>query len=207
MANIAFLRANWLNLLDKLNADLSIGRAIWTDLVAAHSVSTRHYHNLEHVRDLLNLTLAQPVVSSLTTLELVAWFHVYIYEPQQQDNEINSAIAATTALTRLKVSPSTIKTVKQIILSTQKHEPLIEGIDNLIFLDLDLAILGTSTARYQKYAAAIRKEYSWLSNHDYQQGRKRVLSNFLNRNNIYYTDYFYQNREAQARVNLAREIE
>ena len=208
MANIDWLKLNWLNLLTELNADLLRGEAVFRDLVEAHSDSARHYHNLNHVRDLLSLAESvREVAESSSTIELAAWFHDYVYDSQRQDNEIKSAIYAEETLTRLNVAPDIIQTVKQIILSTQKHQPLIGSIYNLIFLDLDLSILGTSSDRYFEYAAVIRKEYSWLSDRDYQQGRKQVLNSFLARTKIYYTDYFYQSMEQQAIANLAKEIE
>ena len=201
MANLNWLKLNWLNLLTELNTDLLRGEVVFKNLVEAHSDSARHYHNLNHVRDLLSWAESSP------TIELAAWFHDYVYDSRRQDNEIKSAIYAEETLTRLNIAPDIIQTVKQIILSTQKHQPLIGSIDNLIFLDLDLGILGALSDRYFKYATAIRKEYSWLSDRDYQRGRKQVLNSFLARTNIYYTDYFYHSREQQARVNLAQEIE
>ena len=201
MANLNWLKLNWLNLLTELNTDLLRGEVVFKNLVEAHSDSARHYHNLNHVRDLLSWAESSP------TIELAAWFHDYVYDSRRQDNEIKSAIYAEETLTRLNIAPDIIQTVKQIILSTQKHQPSIGSIDNLIFLDLDLAIIGASSDRYFEYAAAIRKEYSWLSDRDYQQGRKQVLNSFLARTKIYYTDYFYQSMEQQARANLAKEIE
>ena len=204
---IDWLKSNWLNLLTELNADLYKGEAVFEDLVKAHSDSARHYHNLNHVADLLRLIESvRAIAESSPTIELTAWFHDYIYDSRRQDNEIKSAICSEEILTRLNVAPDIVQTVKQIILSTRKHQPLTNSIDNLIFLDLDLAILGVSSDRYFEYATAIRKEYSWFSDRNYQKGRKQVLNTFLTRSKIYYTDYFYQTREQQARANLAREI-
>ncbi|MEL6928386.1 MAG: hypothetical protein AAFO95_07115, partial [Cyanobacteria bacterium J06600_6] len=115
-------------------------------------------------------------------------------------------VYANQALTQLQLASGLVDSVEQIIISTQKHQPLIDGVDNRLFLDLDLAILGESGDRYWQYAQAIRKEYSWLSDRDYQQGRKRVLTSFLSRKNIYYTGYFARKLEQQARTNLRKEI-
>ena len=54
----------------------------------------------------------------------------------------------------------------------------MSGSQNLIFLDLDLAIIGTEPNKYLEYAKAIRKEYRWLGDRDYQRGRIKVLTNF-----------------------------
>ena len=205
---IASLKYSWYILLQKIQADSQLGEVIFVDLVNAYSHPTRHYHNLEHIQHLLNLSeKVREISDNLAILQFSAWFHDYVYDSQAKDNEFKSAIYAEKTLNTLNVSPDIIQLVKQIILSTQKHEPLTDNIDNLIFLDADLSILGASSDKYLKYAQAIRQEYSWLSNGDYQQGRKQILANFLARERIYYTDYFYQQLEMQARNNLESEIE
>ena len=205
---IALLQSSWYSLLQKIQAYSQLGEVIFVDLVNAYSHPTRHYHNLEHIQHLLNLSeKVRDISDNFVVLQFSAWFHDYIYNPQAKDNEFKSSIYAEKTLNKLNVSPDIIQLVKQIILSTQKHEPLIDNIDNLIFLDADLSILGASSDKYLKYAQAIRQEYSWLSDGDYQQGRKQILANFLARERIYYTDYFYQQLEVQARANLITEIE
>jgi predicted metal-dependent HD superfamily phosphohydrolase len=208
MVQLHLLQLTWLNLLTELKADSLAGKAVFTELVVAYTQPARHYHNLRHIQELLDWAeLVQQTTECLPVIKLAAWFHDYIYDPQAQDNEIKSAIYAEEALFQLGVAPDIILGVKQIILSTEHHQPLIDSIDNLIFLDLDLAILGASSERYLQYAASIRQEYNWLSDREYDQGRKRVLTNFLAREKIYYTDYFRQKLAHQAKVNLAREIE
>ena len=114
---INWLKSNWLNLLTELNADLLAGEAVFKDLVEAHSDSARHYHNLNHVGDLLIWIESVHSAESLPTIELAAWFHDYVYDSRRQDNEIKSAICAEETLTRLNVAPDIIQTVKQIILA------------------------------------------------------------------------------------------
>ena len=202
------LKQDWFGLLNELQSDLSIGATVFEELIVAHTNASRYYHNSEHVRHLLTLAKSTEVIAeNSSVIKLAAWFHDYVYDPQAQDNEIKSAVYAEETLTKLNVASDLINLVKQIIVSTQKHKPLSNSIDNLLFLDLDLSILGASGDRYLKYAQNIRKEYSWLSDRDYQLGRRRVLKGFLARNKIYYTNYFYWQLEQQARANLNQEIE
>ena len=200
-------RSSWSNLLTTLQIDRASGEIIFNNLVAAYSDRDRHYHNLQHVQNLLDLlTEVKDSCQCFEGLQLTAWFHDYIYIPQAKDNELQSALYAENVLNKLNLDRDIIRSVKQIIISTQKHQPLMEGIDNLIFLDADLAILGATSDRYQKYAREIRKEYSYLSDRDYQQGRKRVLASFISKPRIYYTDYFYRKLEQQARDNIQTEF-
>lgn len=207
MKNIDLLETNWLNLTAKFAIDRQQGKLVFSDLTKAYSNRARKYHSLNHIRHLLKLIEeAQTIAQSVPVLELSAWFHDYIYDPQANDNEVQSAIYAEQTFKTLNISSDIIQLVKQIILSTQKHQPLVNSVDNLIFLDADLGILGTSCDKYLEYVQAIRQEYSYLNDRQFKQGRKQVLTNFLSRSRIYYTDYFYQKFELTARANLTREI-
>ncbi|GAB4541897.1 MAG: hypothetical protein Tsb0014_34120 [Pleurocapsa sp.] len=201
------LKESWNDLLLKLNADLQYSEEIFRDLINAYSNPARHHHNLEHIQQILHALEAVKHLSNCPNLiSLSAWYHDYIYNPKKQNNEEKSTESAEQNLNKLNISNQIIDPVKQIILSTKKHEPLLDNIDNLIFLDADLSILGASPEKYLQYAKAIRQEYHWLSDRDYQQGRTKVLKNFLARDKIYYTDYFYQKLEKAARNNLKSEI-
>ena len=205
--NVNSLKSNWFGLLPESPASFQMKEAIFNNLVDTYSEPARHYHNLNHIRHLLALiTEAKTTVERPTVISLAAWFHDYIYDSQAKDNEVKSAVHAVKTLDELDIASGTIESVEQIILSTQKHQPLIDTIDCLIFLDIDLAILGSPSAKYKKYAQAIRQEYSWLSDRNYQRGRKQVLTNFLARERIYYTEYFQQ-LESPARANLRTEID
>ena len=174
------LKREWFNLLNKLEADLTIGKTIFQELITAHTNVSRHYHNLDHVRHLLTLADSiREMAECFEAIELAAWFHDYVYDSQAQDNEIKSAIYATETLTRLNLDSDLIDLVKQIILSTQRHQPLLNTVDNLLFLDLDLSILGAAGDRYLKYAQAIRKEYSWLSDSRLSRGKKTSFNQFF----------------------------
>ena len=204
---IVQLRSSWLNTLEQLQIDPNSGESIFANLIKVYSDTARHYHNLHHLQHILNsLVEVKELIVNFPALGLCAWFHDYVYDPQAIDNEMESAIAAEKILSRLKINFDTVRLVQQIILSTRKHEPFLQETDNLVFLDVDLSILGTSPDRYLVYSQAIRKEYSHLSDRDYQEGRKEVLTQFLARKRIYYTDYFYQRLESTARKNLQTEI-
>ncbi len=201
------LRASWFDLLQKSSADIKIRNKIFAELIYNYCAPERSYHNLEHVKEVLNLLeQAKNIYKTTNVLKFSVWFHDCIYNPRNRDNEAKSAEYATKALKQLHINAEIIRSIAQIILSTINHQPLLEGINNLIFLDVDLAILGSTSDKYLKYSQAIRQEYSHLSDRDYQQGRKKILKQFLARKRIYYTDYFYQRLDATARKNLQTEI-
>ena len=150
--------------------------------------------------------LVKNIAHNTQILQLSAWFHDCIYNPQAKDNEVISAINAEKVLSKLNIDSEIIYITAQIIRSTQNHQPLIAGVDNLIFLDTDLAILGTTQKQYLQYARAIRQEYRHLGDRDYRQGRTKILTQFLVKPRIYYTDYFYYQLETTARNNIQTEI-
>ena len=204
---VSQLRSHWFDLLKQLQIDRNLGESIFANLIEAYSNTARHYHNLHHLQHILDsLAEVRELINNFPALGLCAWFHDYIYDPQAIDNEMESAIAAEKILSRLGINFDTVRLVQQIILSTRKHEPFLEDTDNLVFLDVDLSVLGASPDRYLAYSQAIRKEYCHLSDRDYREGRKQVLTQFLARERIYYTDYFYRRIESIARKNLQTEI-
>jgi predicted metal-dependent HD superfamily phosphohydrolase len=167
----------------------------------------RHYHNLHHIHQVLttierfNLELQNP-----TAVRLAAWFHDFVYDSQASDNEFQSAKLARELLTELNLSPEIIDRTQQLILATKGHQIDPNDIDRCIFLDADLAILGTSPTQYQDYARSIRQEYSWVPDAEYQAGRIKVLQSFLQRDRLYCTDLLFDELESIARTNMQQEI-
>jgi predicted metal-dependent HD superfamily phosphohydrolase len=176
-------------------------------LVNAYSKPDRHYHNLNHINHVLmtidrfNLELQHPIA-----VKLAAWFHDFVYDSQASDNEFESAKLAKELLTELNLSPEIIDRTQQLILATKGHQIDPDDADRSIFLDADLAILGTVPAQYQNYARSIRQEYGWVSDVEYKTGRTKVLKSFLQRDRLYCTDLLFDELESIARFNMQQEI-
>jgi predicted metal-dependent HD superfamily phosphohydrolase len=66
--------------------------------------------------------------------------------------------------------------------------------------------LGAEPARYDAYAAAIRREFAHVPDREYRVGRSRVLSQFAARAVIYPDAGFAAIYHRRARENLAREL-
>ena len=180
---------------------------LFEQLVTAYTKADRHYHNLNHISHVLipierfKLELQNPIA-----VKLAAWFHDFVYDSQASDNEFQSARLAKELLRELNISPSTIDRTQQLILATKGHQIDPNDVDRSIFLDADLAILGSNPVQYQNYARSIRKEYSWVPDAEYQIGRTQVLENFLQRDRLYCTDLLFDELESIARLNLIQEI-
>ena len=176
-------------------------------LLKAYQESQRHYHTGQHIVECLQFyqqvrdQLAEPVV-----VELALWFHDFIYDPQASDNELQSAQFMQQLLTDL-VAPTKLQSVSDWILATQTHQldfsnNTESSTDLAYVLDIDLTILGSSPERFMQYEQQIRQEYYWVEPSLYRAKRAELLSAFLQQSNIYYTHYFQQLLEQQARANL-----
>jgi predicted metal-dependent HD superfamily phosphohydrolase len=192
-------------------------------LVAAYTQSDRYYHNLAHIYHVLTILnryenlpierISQRIQEPISVL-LAAWFHDFIYDPQASDNESQSAKFAGELLKNIGESTELIDRVQQLIMATQGHQlvgvasPLENPLDRDlgIFLDADLAILGTDSARYQTYARSIRLEYDWVSDELYCAGRTSILKTFLQRDRIYHTELLFDELEPAARLNIQQEL-
>lgn len=92
---VSQLRSSWFDSLGQFKVDSHRGESVFADLIKAYSNRKRHYHNLHHLQHILNsLTEVQELIANVPALQLCAWFHDYIYDPQAIDNEMESAIAA-----------------------------------------------------------------------------------------------------------------
>jgi len=103
------------------------------------------------------------------------------------------------------LSPSFAQDVHDLIL-VSKHNVLPNTIDEKVFTDIDLSILGRLQPEFDEYETNIRKEYAWVPEEQFKEGRKAILQMFLDRNAIYSTDFFREKYETQARDNLQRSI-
>jgi predicted metal-dependent HD superfamily phosphohydrolase len=181
------------------------------ELVRAYAAPHRHYHDLAHIDALLRLAHQnQGAVADMQALEAAIWFHDAIYDTRRHDNEEKSA---ELAIDRLKgtTTDERIGRIAAMIRATASHElpdfPTPEAVhDCALFLDLDLAVLGAAREDYESYAAAVRREYAWVSEPRWIEGRRGVLERFLERPKIYASPQFQASHEAAARRNLAHEL-
>ncbi len=197
--------------LDLLLEDYEVGeeaaRIAFFYIRGHYSEPGRYYHNLTHIQNLLNLVEVQrKQIQDLTAVKLAVYFHDVIYDTRASDNEEKSAEFAEEILTELGLQNELIAKVKRLVLATKKHEPFENDLDCKIFLDADLAILGAPPEAYERYAQAIRQEYSHITDEKYRAGRREVLEGFLQRPRIYFSEVMLDLLETQAHENLSREI-
>lgn len=211
---------------------------IISELTALYSQPTRHYHTLNHVNALLSLLdHHRHHFLDSDTVEATIWFHDAIYDSRAKghDNELKSAQLAVERLTELGVDSDRVERIRGMIEATATHKlssgsstsDLSEkGVvrDMALFLDMDLSILGAEEGEFDEYEAAVRREYDWVSEEAWREGRGKVLIGLLgssvdrdddceaesddggNKKGIYHTDLFGGLLEEKARGNIKRSL-
>jgi predicted metal-dependent HD superfamily phosphohydrolase len=199
------MQLSWVRLLDRYNVSPKDAYPIFDRLVEAYQESHRHYHNLMHIAEMLRIVprLADQA-KDLSSIQLAVWFHDAIYDPKAKDNEERSAALAHDSLLLFGIPKEIVTNIEEMILATKSHSSTDP--DTLILLDADLAILGAEEKRYDEYARAIRREYDWVEDSLYREGRTKVLQSFLNRERIYQTQRMHEMGDQTARQNMNREL-
>jgi predicted metal-dependent HD superfamily phosphohydrolase len=193
-------REQWHQLLRAWNVGPDKADAAFDEVIRAYVGPGRFYHTLEHVRDVLGTVdyLAR-YVENLNAVKLAAWLHDVIYDSRASDNEEKSARYAEQLCGDLAIPEG--PRVAALIGKTKTHDAG-EDADARVLGDADLAILGATEADYQAYANKVRREYAWVPEPEYREGRRQVLERFLTRPRIF---HYLEDLEERARQNLARE--
>lgn len=174
-------------------------------ILSKYQQSHRYYHNLSHILSFLHLS-AHFDIQNRPAFEVAIWFHDIIYQPHFKNNEERSVhYFQKHCSENSNLSQEEKEWISQAIFSTFGHQPRIDGEMVKLFLDIDLAILATDWDTYTAYTKAIRKEYWIYPKPLYQNGRKKAMQHFLERDEIYFTEAF-KGLERQARANIEREV-
>jgi len=174
---------------------------IFNKLIVAYSEKQRAYHTVQHLYECL--VLLESIRADLNDADAVAlalWFHDAVYDPQAKDNELKSAELFEQYLVQ-DLPVDIVGKIKRWIVATQKHASTDE-LDLQFLLDIDLAILAASRARFAEYEQQIQKEYAWVGSEVYSIKRKEVLAHFYQAEPLYQTEYFQKNFEQRAKGNL-----
>jgi predicted metal-dependent HD superfamily phosphohydrolase len=207
------LYQQWQILCDDLLLVPEVAAAMGRDLLTRYGENGRFYHNRDHLHHILTTikAICAPARPDPALL-LAAWYHDAVYDPRAADNEAQSAALARQQLQAAGLDRELVDEVARLILLTEKHEVAEAGLslreqeNGRILLDADLAILGADPDRYRQYAQAIRREYAFVPEAEYRQGRANVLRRLLARQPLYYTP-FMQTYSRQARRNLTAELQ
>jgi predicted metal-dependent HD superfamily phosphohydrolase len=169
----------------------------------------RHYHDVAHLIAVLSIVdEAAAWATNADLVRLAAWCHDAVYDPRAPGdaNERDSAALAGTLLTRLGLPAPAVVEVERLVLLTAGHDAGAADRNGALLCDADLAVLAGSAEAYDRYAAAVRREYAHVPEATFRTGRAAVLRHLLALPALYRVPELAARWEAPARANLAREL-
>ncbi|MEU1359866.1 metal-dependent phosphohydrolase [Micromonospora zamorensis] len=169
----------------------------------------RHYHTVAHLTAVLDVVDEHADLAGRPdVVRLAAWFHDAVYDPRAAGdaNERDSAALAESMLTGLGVPAPTAAEVRRLVLLTAGHTVAPGDPDGALLCDADLAVLAAPPADYDRYAAAIRREYAHVPEPAFRAGRAAVLTGLLALPALFRLPPLAARWEEPARDNMRREL-
>jgi len=198
------LRASWSDAWRALGA--SADDALLAELLARYAEGQRAYHTLQHLGEcLVHLARERDGAERPAEVALALWFHDAIYDVHRHDNEARSADWARQAARRAGLAPEVAERLHALVMAT-RHDAQPVGADARLLVDIDLAILGATPARFAEYERQIRIEYAHVPPAVFEPRRRQILSGFLARDPLYLTAPMRSRLEAAARANLGQAV-
>lgn len=191
------------SLAEALGWPLSGAEELRDELLAAWGSVDRGYHDLQHLKEVLD-RLAELGVVDVPVL-LAAWFHDAVYDGAAEAEE-RSALWAEHALPPVGVAAPDVAEVARLVRLTASHRPSPGDLAGEAITDADLAILAAGPSRYAEYVAGVRQEYAHINDADFAVGRAAILTDLLAKETLFHTAYARSAWEEAARANLAREL-
>jgi len=185
----------------KQEIDHDVLEKIWQQLTDYYSESHRYYHTRGHIIDCLEFyDKIKERLSSPEAVEMSIWYHDVIYDTMDRNNEEKSA-----ELFQLHANgyftDGFIKRVTDLILATTHSKSPIDQ-DAAYLQDIDLCSFGETWGNFLLDGDNLRKESPHLSDDQYYDGKIVFFQMLLNRERIYFSDYFYNCYEETARRNI-----
>ncbi len=195
----------WATLWQRLGAQ-GDANAVYNGLVVRYSEPHRAYHTLEHIGHCIDeLEQVRHLAANSDAVELALWYHDAIYDTKAKNSEERSAALAVEMVRSASLPGNLGQSVASLIMAT-RHTAVPTDPDVQLLVDIDLSILGQTEARFDEYERQVRKEYEWVPEDQFVAGRSAILKSFIDRPNIYSTQFFRNKYEAQARANIVRSL-
>jgi len=172
----------------------------------------RHYHTIEHIAKMVRNSIVYDLDEvDRMKLKYGIYYHDFIYNPMSDTNEADSVTAFMDDLMNNRINLEGIMkpaelgaSVMLMIQDTYDHIPRTPL--SKLLIDLDLWELA-DPEQYIKNSKLIRLEYPLVHDVDFYKGRVNWITEMLNKDQIYYTNYcMMEDFEKKARANLSNEL-
>jgi predicted metal-dependent HD superfamily phosphohydrolase len=155
-----------------IKCDINTILAMWNE-------SHRHYHNLNHLNDLIeqiNENKSNYSQREYEKMTLAALFHDCVYDPMSSDNEEKSAQFFMECV--IDKSNTDLLEVKQMILDTKTHQATTNLSEK--FNQLDMNIVERDFNQLLEWETGIYNEYKAFGE-KYKEGRLKFLESLLDK--------------------------
>ncbi len=174
--------------------------AEYRKIVGAYLQSHRYYHTLSHIMMGLNeIDSVRPLMDNPDAAELAWWYHDFVYEIDSNLNEEKSSDVVYRVCIDNLVPKEFASLAKSLVMET-KHAGRIKVGDGEFIRDLDLLSFGMDG--FMDRSDKIRKEYVQVSDRKFDEGNSRFMKRFLEKEQIFLSNYFRNKYEKRARENL-----
>lgn len=187
-------------------------------LLAMWDEPHRKYHTREHLLACLReLDAVKHKAKDWKAIALALWCHDAVYRTERKgvpiaglplsDNERRSATLCGDVAMRLGWPHHRVYSAAMMVeASRHARDFMPSDYDEALMLDIDLAILSSTPAEYDRFEAQIREEYAHVPEAEFRKGRAAVLRDLGGETFSYRTGEFLDRNDA-ARANLTRAIE
>ncbi len=176
-------------------------------LLDAYNEPQRVYHDIEHIECCLSVFgQVSHLLENPDGVELAIWFHDAIYQLGACDNEQLSANLFMNITDGL-FQDEFRETVYQHIMATCHKSTKITDRDRQLMVDIDLSSFGLPWPDFLRDSKKVRHEMGHICDAEYYQKQMAFQQSLLSRPAFFYSDYFVEHYEAQARSNLAKLFE
>ena len=194
-------------LLERWNSTLPGHEELGFELLERWGEDHRKYHSRTHLLAVLEALdlLSEPALPA-RSVTLAAWFHDAVYEGIAGQDEEQSARLAEDCLATAGLPGPVIDEVARLVRLTSTHSPGPGDHAGALLCDADLSILGAEPAAYARYLAAVREDYSHVSDADFAAGRAAVVRQLLALDPLFHSERAKTLWLDAARRNLQAEL-
>ncbi len=201
---ITILKYRWDSLLREMGVKTDIADSLFLEVVHHYSEPHRCYHNLFHLDAMFDELDTCDELSN--EVLWASWYHDLIYDPGKSSNEEKSMIKVRDIMQALDFSESFVERVCALILATKFHRSSMADEESKLFLDADMAILGSDERSYKIYCRQIRQEYKRIPSFLFNKSRKTFLQSIQSQQSIFSSSVFQSKYEQRAQRNIANEL-
>lgn len=196
--------------IEEISIYVNLDKKIITDIQHYYNEPHRFYHSWNHIIQGFKefRELEKQNIFKITQDMKIAWlFHDSVYLPFSTgttNEELSIKLMEFYNSTKIKLPLELIEESKKLIKATEKHNAFDEK--SAIFLDVDMAYLGSDYNTFLNIRKKVRQEYIMYNDVDFAKGTIQFYLSMLQKEKIYQSEYGLLKYENNARINMLEDL-